>query len=149
MTTERMKRRNLFVRMVLILLILAMPLTSCAQTEPTGQGTEESTEATGIMDGFTVGDGDESLCITCAYKSDKTVFDIDDVTLTFYYGGDFYDSLELELEKGYNIPWFELYFKDENGKKYFIRRVEENLVSEKYRMTYVRDQEKQHATRSY
>ncbi|MBQ9760219.1 MAG: hypothetical protein IJW16_02595, partial [Clostridia bacterium] len=33
--------------------------------------------------------------------------------------------------------------------KYFIRRVEENLVSEKYRMTYVRDQEKQHATRSY
>ena len=49
----------------------------------------------------------------CAYRSDKREFDIDDVTLTFYYGGN--DGIE--------FPSFELYFENENEDRYLIKEI--------------------------
>ena len=72
----------------------------------------------------------------CAYKSDKTEFDINDVTLTFYYGGLY--SLYLQEERSsISYPGYELYFSNDwtELKKMLIKQVEDELISEKYRFT--------------
>ncbi len=74
----------------------------------------------------------------CTYKSDKTVFDIDDVTLDFYYSNKVMNQVgDLKFLPGFvenamSIPYFELFFVDEEENKYLIKRVEENFISEKY-----------------
>lgn len=75
----------------------------------------------------------------CEYKSDKTVFDIDDVTLDFYYGVHLLHPEERE-EEMFNIPSFDLYFSNEENHRILIRHVEEDFVSEKYRCYYVKDE---------
>ena len=47
----------------------------------------------GIESGFSISNSEPSPMITCAVKSEKNAFDINDVTLTFYYGGDFPENL--------------------------------------------------------
>ena len=90
-----------------------------------------------IESGFTLpNDGCETSIFQCAYKSDKTVFDIDNVTLDFYYGGYYNPSVEYELIFT-DIPSFELYFEDDGGEKYYIKQVEENFISEKYNCEFI------------
>lgn len=122
MTTERMKRRNLFVRMVLILLILAMPLTSCAQTEPTGQGTE-TTKGKSCSDH--VIDIPPNFF---RWESEKSEFDIDDVTLRIYYG-------TISVNSDFPYESFDLAFANEENDFIFIRHQDECFNSEKYRVT--------------
>lgn len=80
----------------------------------------------------------------CAYKSEVSEFDIDNVTLYFFFGGIFSESIEHELECGSNIPKIRLYFRNtaigeftpspfSEENLYFIKEIEENYVSEKYR----------------
>lgn len=96
-------------------------------------------EEKGLEDGFKPSNSDESPSLYCAYKSNKTEFSIDDVTLDFYYGGYYYNGVEFELENIRDIPSFELYFQDDHGGQFFIKRVDENFVSEKYSCDLVYD----------
>ena len=75
----------------------------------------------------------------CAYRSDKTEFDIDDVTLDFYYGGWYSDlGIDYDLQQ-HNFPMFDIYFTNDAHDRCFVKRVEENLVSEKYRCKFIDD----------
>ena len=47
-----------------------------------------------IESGFIASNGEEINCFQAAYRSDKTIFDIEDVTLTFYYGGNYDNDVE-------------------------------------------------------
>ena len=73
---------------------------------------------------------------------DQELYDIDDVSPIFYYGGHFTPYIEHEHECGNNYPSFDLFFytfengHDWNGAhEYKIKHVDENLVSEKYRIS--------------
>ena len=91
--------------------------------------------------GFVYEEGDEIPSDSCAYRSESNVFDIDDVTLTFYFGGVFSPEIEQEHEFGRNIPEFDVYFGDANlAPMYTIRHSTDNFVSEEYRVTWVFDE---------
>ncbi len=78
---------------------------------------------------------------SCAYMSETNTFDIDNVTLTFYFGADFSSDINQELELVRNIPEFDVYFADaDRNPIYTIRHSTENFVSEEYRVTCVYDE---------
>ena len=108
-----------------------------------GEKETETVEKLGnsIESGFTLpNDGCEIREFHCAYRSMKTEYDIDNVTLDFYYGGIYYPDIEYQLNF-YDIPLFELYFKEAGGEKYLIKRVEENFISKKYYCDVLEDGE--------
>ena len=120
-TNLKLNKTKLVARLMLVILLLTSTLTlaSCGN------------QSEGLEVGFTpYGEMDFS----CGYRSDKTEFDIDDVTLTFYYGGSYEYNIESEIKNTFSYPAFELYFCDEKlDNRILVKRVEENLVSEKYR----------------
>ena len=63
----------------------------------------------------------------CAYRSDQKEFNIDDVTLTFYYGGE---------TNGIEFP-FRIYFMNEEKDIYLIKEVKDHN-SEDYLVDYER-----------
>ena len=73
-----------------------------------------------------------------ACRSEKNVFDINDVTLTFYYGDDFgyQEDLETYREHSFTYLYYELYFANEALTEILIRHVDEDFVSEKHRCKY-------------
>ncbi len=92
----------------------------------------------GKSKGLSSGFSEIESCYKMAYKSDKTEFDINDVTLELSYGCYFIHDVEWELEHGGDIfSYFDIYIEScqKNGDKTLIKRVEENLISEKYRVT--------------
>ena len=91
----------------------------------------------GIESGFIASNGEEINSFQVAYKSDKTFFDIEDVTLTFYYGGHYDNYIEDIRESIYNIPSFDIYFTDEYGNEILVKTVEENFVSDKYNLDFI------------
>ena len=95
--------------------------------------TEDEKESSVLESGFKPSASDETSPYFAAYKSDKTEFDIDNVTLEFFYGGNYSPEIEFELEHGSNYPWFDIGFKNDEHDRVLIKRVEENFVSEKYR----------------
>ena len=110
------------INVLLLLLAACMLFTGCG-----GKGVES---------GFKIPAGCLDMPkVYCAYKSEKKVFHIDDVTLDFYYGG-IYNEYDLE-HRGESYPEFELWFWNDSGDKSLIKEVKENFVSEKYRCTDV------------
>ena len=108
-----------------------------------GEKETETVEKLGnsIESGFTLpSDGCEIRRFQCAYRSMKTEYDIDNVTLDFYYGCWQFPDIEYVLDL-YDIPLFELYFKEAGGEKYLIKRVEENFISKKYYCDILEDGE--------
>ena len=94
-----------------------------------------SCKGDGLEAGFKMsirGSGEVNL-FSLAYKSDTDQFDINNVTLTFYYGVACEDDIEYVRKTRFNYPNFELYFYNDEQTHILARRVEENLVSEKYR----------------
>ena len=80
---------------------------------------------------------------SCIIKTDKSEFDIDDVTLTFCFGFRF--NGEIDLSQGLNVPEFDVYFADVyNEPLYLIRHSTENFMSEKYRITEILDEQDHH-----
>ena len=75
----------------------------------------------------------------CAYRSDKRVFDVDEVIVEFYYGG-FYQNIESD-SKAYDITSFKIVITDrdrlQNHEYVYERFVDENFVSEKYQCKLV------------
>ena len=113
-----MKKINSIYKLHLVFIIITIFCTSCA--------------GTGLESGFEASNGEEINFFQAAYKSDKIIFDIEDVTLTFYYGGFYYSGAEDVRESIYNIPSFDMYFTDDYDNKILMKTVEENLVSDKY-----------------
>ena len=104
-----------------------------------GNGETDTSVGAVLESGFKKSDDCETPLFHCAYRSDKTEFDIDDVTLDFYYGGWFTNlGIEYDLQL-YNFPTFEIYFTNDAHDRCFVKRVEENLVSEKYRCKFIDD----------
>ncbi len=95
----------------------------------------ETNESKGLESGFkptTSGEPLPPLRFT-AYKSDKTTFDINNVTLEFFWAIYYQMGVEFEIERGKSYPYYDLYFLDEDFEVIqHIKHVEENLVSEKY-----------------
>lgn len=82
--------------------------------------------------------------------ADKTVFPIDDVTLTFYYGVEWYPDIQFQYVMGQFYPYVDLsliyvstdYDRYNNiGEKFEIpiKRVE-NFMTEEYRCTLTKDE---------
>ena len=73
----------------------------------------------------------------CAYRSDKRVFDINDVTIDFYYGCE-YQTVDVML-MDYSFSDFKIVIVNRDNEKnngyIYERQVGENLVSEKYKCT--------------
>lgn len=96
---------------------------------------------TGLESGFKpLAGSEETLFNFCAYKSDTNEFDINDVTLDFYYGGYFYNGIEFALENDQNYPTFDLYFVNDQGDRCLVKHSEENFVSDKYSCEVVFDE---------
>ena len=111
-------------------------------TNPDNGNGETDTNVVAVLEsGFKPSDDAcEIPLFYCAYRSDKTEFDIDDVTLDFYYGG-YYSNLGIEYDlQLYNFPTFEICFTTDNLNTIcLVKQVEENLVSEKYRCNRIYD----------
>ena len=103
-TNLKLNKTKLVARLMVVILLLTSTLTlaSCGNK--------------GLEAGFyytSIGNDDAPYpMFRCAYKSDKTEFDINDVTLTFYYGGLY--SLYLQEERSsISYPGYELYFSND------------------------------------
>ena len=120
-----MKNKNRCLNIIAILLIFVISVFSFG-------GCSER----GLEKGFTVLGG-EAPTTNCAYKSDTRRFDIDNVTLTFYYGAVFSYDIVYELEHGTMdfSEGFDIYFENDNGDKVLVKSIDDNFVSEKYRVT--------------
>ena len=112
-------KKFLSIFLVLAMFLTALCFAGCKQTV--------------LEDGFCVSGGCLDIGpMCCAYRSNTDEFNIDDVTLEFFYGGDYHEDLSVALET-FNYPFFELFFKNDEGYSVCVKRVDENLVSEKYR----------------
>ena len=110
----------------IIILSLLFAFTSC--------GFDEHALDDTLSGGFDSVGGCESPAFKAAFECDKRVFNIDDVTLTFYYGhgfGNDEDYLEHYRKGGLDYPKFDLFFMNEDDS-YLIRHVDENFISAKY-----------------
>ena len=132
------KRERRIFRLLLILMIFSLLVTGCGQnadTDPDNGNGETDTSVGAVLEsGFKPSSSGEPSPPEdfCAYKSDTNEFDIDNVTLDFFFGGHYPSGVEFELTHGRNYPAFDLYFIDEDDNKFFIKHIEENFVSEKY-----------------
>ena len=138
------KRMRSISRVLLILMVFSLFVTGCGQnidTKPDGKSKDPNDNiGTVLENGFNPSnDADETPIFYCAYRSNKTEFNINDVTLDFYYGGYYYPGVKNELENAHDFPSFELYFTDDEGNKFFVKRVEENFVSDKYSCELIYD----------
>lgn len=84
--------------------------------------------------------------IYMGYKAIKKTFDIDSVNLILSFGVMSYNEIDTEFIEiareygGWDISEFEIYFADEYGNNIMARKVAENFISEKYRVTFVTDE---------
>ena len=134
------KRKNGVYRVILSLMMVVLLATGCEQNSPLPPEENGDNPSVGLEDGFQSSYGDDALPYFCAYRSDKTVFDIDAVTLDFYYGGSYYSNLEHYLETVANIPSFDVYLSNRKHVSILVKHVEENFVSEKYRCKLIYDE---------
>ena len=165
-----MKKRiaNVLGRCLLLLIIFALFATGCESldTEKASNSENEANIGENIKnnenlesppntddkkddDNENTGDGLESGFVGSeeingyfiAYRSDRKEFDINDVTLEFSYGGWFIHHPDGTVcQCSQNYPYFDIYFTNEDGGKIFVKRVEENFVSEKYNCKLILDE---------
>ena len=127
-----MIRKGIIIFGILILLTTSLVFAGCEKDK-------------GLYVGFKGVGGDPAPSDFSAYRSDVSEFDINDVTLEFFYGGIFCEDIEYERSQGKNIGKVKLYFRnpalgefsvinsfsDEN--LYFIKESEDDYVSEAHR----------------
>lgn len=142
------KQTDSILRVLLILLTLLLLVTGCEQPAQNPDGDASSDDA-GLEVGFkSTAGGCEMPNFEIAYRSPKAKFDIDDVTLEFFFGGYYPSNLEGYLERE-SIPSFEVCFMDERGKKIVVQLVDENLIAEKYRCTLVYDENRKFVEKTF
>lgn len=87
----------------------------------------------GLKQGFSVSYGCEDMNpVCCAYQSDQKIFDINDVTLDFYYGT-IGGSMPGDNDRRVVTT---VYFKHKGEERKVIKILEENIFSEKYDINY-------------
>ena len=109
----------------------------------------KSNESNGLEYGYTMPNRGEGTIVDCAYKSDKKEFDINDVTLIFSYGTNYSPEIDITLKDYFSFPTFELWFCNEDNDTVLIKKVEENLISEKYRCYYTYTTEYEYVHREF
>ncbi len=114
--------KQILAKVMLIIMILSVLILASCKRDGLEAGFKSSIHGCEDVNLFSL-----------AYKSDTNQFNISNVTLTFYYGGGYGDDIEYTRETTFNYPNFELYFYNDEQTHILVRRVEENLVSEKYR----------------
>lgn len=142
--------RNVTLKSVCIVLIIITLFsafaTGCDLIGKDNTGDTDKNQPSGLESGFRF---QEETCLPkqnnlyCGYKSEKSEFNINEVTFNFYYGLEYVNEslgIEYELEK-HSYPSFDIYFADDYGKKILVKHVDENLISEKYRCEVVRDKD--------
>lgn len=151
----RLKTKKLskgLFNIVVILMASCMVITGCGQNveepiedesidnvepgnnENVSENMDSENTSSGLESGFDVGGNScASTGFYCAYKSEKNEFEIDDVTLEFYYGGWYYPlGAEYLRETTHDFPFFDVYFGEDEGEKVLVKRVEENFILDKY-----------------
>ena len=109
-------------RVILAILILSLTLTGCGQENDNGFEFGYHSHYGIINNG--------SAFAYIAYKSDVSVFDIDDVTFEFAYGCTKYDRDYFGVSKG------RIFFNNETTEV-FVGYTEEDLSSDKYNVSRV------------
>ena len=123
---------------LIIVTIFSVFATGCSFLNKSSSVDEQKS---GLESGFNHSlDADETTNRYCAYKSEKNEFYIDNVTLDFYYSIYYYESEEYTQKNICSFPSFDLYFSDGKDKQIFVKHVDENFVSEKYRCDFVEDE---------
>ena len=144
-----MRGKRIVFHLLILLTVLCLLITGC---KPAIDNNDNNTDSDVYVEGplehglkFPPSDGGtqpDRKSIYCAYRSDTNLFDIDNVTLDFYYGLPFqspYTPSFIRLNL-YSYPWFELYFEAEDEEKILVKRVDENFVSRKYECREIRDE---------
>ena len=123
-------------RVLLLILILSLALTSC------GQAIEEPVDPREVLpDEWTVGytgDWYTANCWDAGCKGNR-YYDMNNVEITLSYGC--YFSQNIEIDRMFEVYTnVDIYFFDswKNGaeRQHFVRRTEDELSSEKYRVTH-------------
>ena len=124
--------KNSVKRLIAFILLICTLALSMASCDFAGM----FNKSTPLEYGFNTTQGEMLPNIKCAYRSDKNIFDIDDVTLEFFIGviisGDTPEHYREMASMSY--PSFDIYFFNDSKDKIIIRTVNENLISEKYRV---------------
>ena len=155
-----MKRlKNMLFSAMLLLLAACMLFTGCGQktTPPdNGDGTQnedgagnggnnddgnqntedaenggEANESQGLESGLGSNGSRPIVDNYCGYRSDKTEFDIDDVTLEFFFGYPSYAS-QGDKREIYEDYFYICFINEADGSEIIVKKVEETLFSEKY-----------------
>ncbi len=132
------KLNNRLFIMVLIILICTFAITGCDMSDCLFGNDKDDTKLSygygatwepqnTYIPGETVFIDESVSYFQGAYESDISIFDINNVTLTFYFGNRFYSTDSIYKSESYSI-----YFQHENGKSYLVKTVNEDLTDEKY-----------------
>ena len=121
-----------------VLLAFCLLFTGCVNGDVI-EISEEDASDKGVESGFFISYGLYETPFCAAYKSEKSEFDINDVTLDFFWGG----KVTQYMIDEYRYSYFDLYFvsdseEGEGWEEFFVKRIEENFVSEKYRCEFTR-----------
>ena len=106
-------------RVVLMILILSLALTGCAQGEE------------GFELGFTSPLIDHPN-VLAAVKSTSKLFDLDSVEIEFSFGIECISGIIYEQQHGKYYETAKLYFVNDEGTEYFIKNTEDIFTSETY-----------------
>lgn len=120
------KKKRFIIIGAIILLVLVVVVAFMVFLNKNKNSGQDSN--TGLEQGFNIqSSGEEENPLKCAYKSDKNEFDINNVTLDFYFGTTHTNSQLTSIYTDY-----ELYFKHEGQEKVLIKKVNESLFDKKY-----------------
>ncbi len=120
------------IGVLLILLTMFYTLIGCVNSDDSTTDLENE-HKNGLEFGF-IGTGGLSRIEIAAYKCDKNTFNIDDVTITFYYGFVFSQPDDKALEIASYPDGFDICFVDEKGNIMLYRHSDENFISERYKI---------------
>lgn len=71
----------------------------------------------------------------CAFKSDSNQFDINNVSLDFYFGSSYIGEYNKDKYDWISIPEFDIYFTDIlDNMLHLVRHVDENYITDKYKV---------------
>lgn len=129
-------RTKLIAKICIFVIVLSMLSTTGCQFIGFKCKSNESKGSNELEYGYLIPNRGMGTTINCAYKSNKNEFDINDVTLIFSYGSSYSSGIDMTLKNGVNFPTFELWFCNEDDAV-LVKKVEENLVSEKYSAEFI------------
>lgn len=136
-TTSKNKRIQVITKVVLIIYLVALSLSlfSCTKKDKEPAASDDAPIVYALEKGTKIPESEYGSSIfTCGYRSEKEVFDMDNVSITVFFGG-CYDDISQELEKN-SFPNYYISLSNEKGHTIVLKTVYEEFISEKYRTTW-------------